>query len=372
MFGAPVRRLIPDRTRLPKVAAGIRFIRLLSGFWCLVDLAAPSLAAIPQVAGEMSREVRLISSGTSGRVTVEVRPDAAACPGLAPRTVSAVTPGEAMIDVSGCQAWRLSCLGRVFCDARLASEDEAPVALSLFPAVRVQGRIQVTRNHGPPEALLISGRLRRRGDTAKVEFDLEVPVQEQGAFAFRAPDGALDLRIAATELAPVYRWNVQPKDGALELGVLEMVPGGSILGYVVDADTGYPVASAMVSATAAGLPGLPIDDQEAAKSIPEPAARTNDRGAFQLRSLAPGAYRLKAEHPDFLTVEPPEIGVVQNAETILGGDIVLSKPLLLRVLIDPLASPTDHLGRSPSPTRRPRPTLPRSRRIWKGTRSSIA
>ena len=304
----------------------------------LIGLAVPLLAT-PRAVGDVSREVRMVGSGVSGRVTLEARPDAAACPGLPPRTVSAVAPGKAVIGLSGCQSWRLSCLGRVFCAANIDRDAEGASTLTLFPAARVRGRLQAPRTHGLPESILVSGRLRDQGDTAKVDFDFEVPAEDQGGFVFRAPDGPLDLRIAAKDLAPAYRWNVRPKEGILELGVLKMVSGGSILGYVVDGDTGYPVASATVSATAAGLDGLPIADQEAATSLPAPSARTNDRGAFQLKSLAPGAYRLKAEHPDFLTVEPPGIGVVRNAETILGGDIALSKPLALRILIDPLASP---------------------------------
>ncbi len=193
-----------------------------------------------------------------------------------------------------------------------------------------------------PEQAHVSGRARGENLDSDVEFVLQSTVDEEGTIAFNVPAGTIDLRIAASNLAPIYRWNVRQENGHADLGRLQMVPGASLFGYVVDADTGYPVPAATITAIPAGTENLPISDQEARAAMPDTSARTNERGNFQLLSVTPGAYRLKADHPDYLTVYPAEITVVRNAETILRGNIGLSPPLRLHLEIAPPRSPGGH------------------------------
>lgn len=312
--------------------------------WSLIALSTSAFAAVPSPTGETRREVRFAGPPMSGPVTLEVLADPALCPGVAPREQKIAVPGSAAVDVSGCSSWDLTCSGKAFCSFSLSAPiaEDRPMTVDVYPAADVRGQISVPRQHAVPRRILVSGRMRDDSPGAAVDFALESEVDEEAGISFNVPAGAIDLRIAAEDLAPTYRWNVRPEAGVIDLGRLEMVPGGSLLGYVVDADTGLPVDGARITAVAAGFENLPVDDKNARTSIPEPPARSNERGSFQLTSLSPRAYRLRVEHPDYLTVEPAEVSIVRNAETILGGDVLLSKPLRLRLQIDPPRSPYGH------------------------------
>ena len=176
----------------------------------------------------------------------------------------------------------------------------------------------------------------------KSEIDLAVTLGEDGEFSFVAPSAPLDLRIAAAGLAPAYRWKASPREGVVDIGRLELVPGGSMLGYVVDTETDYPVPGAKVSVLPADLDALPAEDRAARANMAPPPTLTDERGAFQLLSLTPGAYRLRVEHTGYLTVEPAAVQIVRDAETLLGGNIMISPPLSLRLLIDPPTAPAGH------------------------------
>lgn len=193
-----------------------------------------------------------------------------------------------------------------------------------------------------PDRVAVSGRA-RQADSEKepVAFELTVEVNDHGRISFGVPEATVDLRIATAGMAPAYRWQARPRDGVIDLGNLELRPGGSILGYVVDAQTGGPVDGAVLRAVPAGVEELPTADQQARVALPAPIARSDPRGAFQLVSLPPGAYRLQAEHPDYLASLPADVSVIRDAETVLGGDVTLSRPLSLRLTIDPPRAPED-------------------------------
>ena len=311
------------------------------GVWVLLVLVIPAaMVAAPSTTG-VSQEIQLV--GSLGRATITLQADSALCPGLAPRQLAASVPGTVQVEVSGCSSWRLVCSGAWFCSASLSDPGlaELPVVLDVYPAVRVMGRLEVPRLEALPDQVVISGRARQVGEAKEpVDFELTAEVGENGAIAFNAPVSPVDLRIAAHAMAPAYRWKAWPRDGVIELGVVELAPGGSLLGYVVDAQTGFPVVGATLRVVPAGLDELPVADRDARVSLPAPVARSDERGGFQLVALPPGAYRLIAEHLGYLASKPAEVSVVRDAETILGGDVVLSRPLRLRLVIDPPLSPT--------------------------------
>ncbi len=343
-------------------------LRILVGLW---SLALGAMASTPlsttttTPAAGSTRAWNLVGFGARGPVTLELVPDASLCPLTASRqqtvkvagTVPGMVTSEAVAQSTrGCPAWTVSCAGDAYCSATLSDTEssetgspavnQAPLAISVYPAVDVQGVVVVPRTVDLPETVSISGRVRPGQPLVPGEPELAFAttstLSAEGAIAFKIPAGTVDLRLAAETLSPAYRWNVHPVDGTIDLGRLELVPGGSLLGYVIAHDTELPVPDVTITAIPAGIENAPIDDQEANRNTRTPATRSNTRGSFQLTALAPGAYRLRAEHPDYLPVEPAEIRVVRNAETILGSDIVLSDPLQLSVTIDPPISPSGH------------------------------
>ncbi len=342
------------------------------GLWALTTLVAlgpiqSSLAApestAPASTATTVRGWNLVGFDVHGAVTLELAPDKTQCPLAEPWRQAVQVPGRVTAQAVeratvGCATWTLTCVGDFFCSADLAINEPgeapltvaplavAPLAVGIYQAVSVKGRVTVPRTVDLPEHVKVSGRVRpgkqKALDEPELEFTASATLDAEGRIVFKIPTGAVDLRIAAEALAPAYRWNMRPVDATIDLGRLELVPGGSLLGYVIARETEFPVPGVTITALPAGVEGAPIADQEASHNTRAPSARSNNRGSFQLTALAPGAYRLRAEHPDYLAVEPAEIRVVRNAETILGGDIVLSPPLRLSVTIDPPTSPSGH------------------------------
>ncbi len=324
-------------------------------------------------AGPVDATWSFIGFDIRGPMTVELKPNVGACPEAKPRQLTVSVPGtvkpeRAAEATAGCPAWTLTCSGDAYCSASIATEPllkprsaSVPSAegstasnllmVSVYPAAAVHGRIAVARGVALPRQVTVSGSVRpesvrpgrdRVPGDPDLEFVATVILDKDGKITFKAPIGTLDVRIAAENLAPAYRWNMRPTGTAVDLGRLEMTTGASLFGYVVSADTHLPVPGVTITAIPAGLEHAPITDQEASQRTRSSSARSQERGFFQLTALTPGAYRLRAEHPRYLTVEPPEVQVVSDAETVLRGDIVLSTPLELRVEIDPPISPGGH------------------------------
>ncbi len=343
------------------------------------DEGAPaSEPVVAEAAQAIPATWSFIGFGVWGSITVDLTPDRVACPQAAPQQHAVTVPGmiqpsAVAVVTAGCPVWTLTCAGDVYCSMAISSEPflEAPsveaapmespstetppgktpaaanvLAVGVYPAVAIRGQVAVPRAVELPDRVVVSGRVRpgreRVPGDPEFEFAATAKLDEDGKITFKAPNGTLDLRIAAEDLAPAYRWNVRPIEGTINLGRLLMVSGASLFGYVVAAETGLPVPGVIVTAIPAGIEHAPITDQEASRHTRSLSARSQERGFFQLTALTPGAYRLQAEHPDYLPVEPAEVQVVRDAETILRGDIVMSPPLALRVEIDPPVSPAGH------------------------------
>ncbi len=83
--------------------------------------------------------------------------------------------------------------------------------------------------------------------------------------------------------------------------LVQMKKGGQIHGVVTD-DSGKPVAGTVVATLAKGYMDHPFGELARAfstSSITEATERTNKRGEFRLKLLAPGGYQLRVDHPSY-------------------------------------------------------------------------
>ena len=105
--------------------------------------------------------------------------------------------------------------------------------------------------------------------------------------SWSGPAGPIDFRIAAEGWAPVYHFDVESKQGSVELPQTKLVRGSSLSVFAVDTETGAAVPG--VTATV-HLPDAEHDDERAQRL--RTSARTNDRGFVQLQGIPPGTYDL--------------------------------------------------------------------------------
>jgi len=137
--------------------------------------------------------------------------------------------------------------------------------------------------------------------------------------------------------------NVAPVDGVLDAGVVEMTRGGVVRGVVKDAESGEPVAGAVVQMVG----GLP---QQLAM-VGGASAHTGEDGRFELRGVPLEATAIFARHPDY-PVDPqiarelfggragPGGPIFPEGSTELEKDLVLAKGETLRgVVLDPEGEP---------------------------------
>lgn len=103
---------------------------------------------------------------------------------------------------------------------------------------------------------------------------------------------------------------------------IQLTKGGSIKGRLVDAATGSPVVGAQISSHDGNTPAGQFDpffEHLGASRATERKVRSNDDGAFDMKSLAPGRYRLKIEHPDFTYTWVEDLNVAESNATDAGS-----------------------------------------------------
>jgi hypothetical protein len=105
---------------------------------------------------------------------------------------------------------------------------------------------------------------------------------------------------------------------------------GSISGRVVDAVTGAPIPTAMVTLEAAGAPALLIDGQAGVPIAAVRSAVTAETGAYRFADLLPGWYRLRVERLGYRSA-------TLEVEVRRPGDAIVSVGLgVLPVELEPL------------------------------------
>jgi protocatechuate 3,4-dioxygenase beta subunit len=127
---------------------------------------------------------------------------------------------------------------------------------------------------------------------------------ESGRFELWAEPGGVSLRALAEGYADAETDSVAPT----KLAEIFMTPESVITGVVVHAETGAPVASATLQASAAGFfsrgSGMALSDEE---------------GRFRINGLAPGIYDLVAVTDELYgeSSEQIHLGLAQEAEAIV-------------------------------------------------------
>lgn len=158
-----------------------------------------------------------------------------------------------------------------------------------------------------------------------------VATDASGRFEIRSlPAGTFDLAVRARGFAPltVPALAIPAGKGTTDLGTVQLAPGGTIHGVVVDPQ-GEPVADAEVQPWGAERAGVMIRAGRASDDGPAPVFTAAD-GTFTLEDLAPGAaLDLVVTHPGYGPGAAP--GVAVPSETPV------------RVVLQPAARVSGHV-----------------------------
>lgn len=224
---------------------------------------------------------------------------------------------------------------------------ESPITLSLYPAARVSGHLEVPRGQDLPEEveLRLEVSSRAPADAADPPIPrtaVRCPTQE-GGFACTVPAMRLDLRIAAEGFVPHYRWDVSPEAGGeLPLGTLKLATGGSVVGWLEAGEPGAlegRPAQVVLERASASVVTSSAERQRFDRSKLEAASTAS--GFFQLAGVPPGEYRLVATHPKAGEGSFFPLRVEADRETALPHPVKLYPPAPIRAGVSP---PQDPLG----------------------------
>jgi hypothetical protein len=254
-------------------------------------------------------------------------------------------PGRAlMLDLDPRREWRLSidvpgCWAPEATLDPTASRSEHDVLL--WRAGAVAGHLVLERHEQAPEALEV------RLTPVLGEMDTErppivsivCPVQDM-RFTCRLPAERFDLRIAAEDFIPVYRWDVMVAPGATrDLGDISLERGASLSGWIVTESSLSDRPQVQVVPEVVGGTGTRTGERLSQRAL---SVETTERGFFHVRGIAPGSYRVLAQAPGHGTAERAPVIIEERCEHVLEEPLVLEPFAEVAVSVDPPVGPALH------------------------------
>lgn len=289
---------------------------------------------------------RIVSGGArEADVTVAIETISESdAPGVEPQRIELAVPGSIQVRPTSPAPWRIRLLSNELWapDLVVTQPLEEPVPLEIFETAELEVEMSAAEISSLPdrlEASFVSPEHYGPNDRKKVPPGV-VPCEVEGPKAVcRVPAGRLDLRFQTTGAAPVYRWGIELDPGQpYDLGKIEWVPGGSVVGFVLD-EEGWPEENAEVRLS---LPPADRQDPKTAARFQEMAftVSTNDRGFFQIDGIGPGAYRIEASKSGAALARSPGVVVIRgDLEEKLSDPLVLKAAASLAISLQPPLDP---------------------------------
>lgn len=282
--------------------------------------------------GEVSATLPLVATPMGGVVTDEV---------VSPVETRIRVPGERVLDLMPGVVWKLSVVAPGFHAAErsfyLDNAGSAPVRVQVWRTGEVEGRLPLDAELGGLAGLVEGVGVANRGKTRLPPTEVQCRVGSR-TWSCEVPATTLDLWLHVPGHATELMFGVEvPPGRTVDLGLLDPVPGASILGEIErPPETESDAAQAPEVVLRLARSGE--SDEELQRVRPHPR-----RGLFQFKGLQPGSYALGGRHPHWVagTVEP--VIVHPGRETRLRLPLVFGPPLSLSVTVspseDPLARP---------------------------------
>ena len=259
-----------------------------------------------------------------------------------PVQLTAKAPSVLSIDLVGSSPWTISVEADGMWSLPVVLDGPPrPVRVPLYPARSLHAVVKVPDGAALPDAITLRLRRSESAEAAShfAEALLACPLDGRGQLRCSVPALAkLDLRLRAPGFASRFFWDLDLSQRAAKvepysLGEVRLRPGASVVGNV-DVPPGIPPSEISVRLeNAAGSP--PPGDEEPLLAFRAYTGTVDERGFFSIEGLAPGLYRLIAEHPDLAPVELDPVKVLGGAQTEIREPLVLVRPRPLNLVVVP-------------------------------------
>ncbi len=212
---------------------------------------------------------------------------------------------------------------------------------AMWPLGRIAGTVRRPRGTLPQHVVVTTlAAPILRGPTAFPRGLINCPIDSKGAWSCELPATRYDLGVSVEGYVPQYLWGVQVPAGAtVALGQYPLERGASVAGWVISPDAPLDPRHSRVGLTFASL----TDDLTAA----DRARRTRREvaisavGFFQFSGVAPGLYDLSAAQPGLAETRVGGILVQAATESFLREPLILHKPRVLDLNLEPPVDPFD-------------------------------
>jgi hypothetical protein len=203
----------------------------------------------------------------------------------------------------------------------------ASVHLIVYRASIVTGR--VTARGVVPSRLIA----RFQGAAGAAPRGDAVCTIERRSFSCPVPAARLDLSLKAPGCVTRYRWNVDAAAQTADVGVVDLVPGATLTGYV-SVRRGVPLEKAVVSAAPMRpAPAFDVADRSRG-ALESQRVPVNGHGFFHFDGIAPGDYTLEASAGTLRSARQ-QVRVIETAEAELRTPLALEEPHDVEVLVHP-------------------------------------
>lgn len=211
------------------------------------------------------------------------------------------------------------------------------LTLDLWPLGTVSGIVLVEPGLKPPTAVLVktlaSPAMLKRPKMP--EGVLSCPIDAKGQWRCSLPAARYDMVVSANGMTPHYLFGIEvPPHRDASLGPLRLGKSGSVAGFVVvegaalDAEQCIVRVAHLASCDADPALALRIDQAAVEKNVlPD--------GFFQVAGLEAGLYVVEVRQPGSAPARSVGVKVERDAETFLAEPLMLSRPIILEVAIEP-------------------------------------
>ncbi|MGA8809363.1 MAG: carboxypeptidase-like regulatory domain-containing protein [Thermoanaerobaculia bacterium] len=215
--------------------------------------------------------------------------------------------------------WELRVIDEHLWAAPVFMRSEDPIEIKVWPTVPLKGTTKGVTTLRAGFRPLEAG-----GAAGEVECSVKGE-----SWMCAIPAGKYDLRFSSAGSAPEFRFDVTVRDDPKPI-TLKFVPGASLSGRVeVVPGVKLPADGVIVTLTSAGGEG----------AVWKSEARSNAKGFFQFKGLAPGDYSIRGEATGGLTTQPEGIKMLAAAAAELNGSLLLDLPKKLTVTVFPRLDP---------------------------------
>ena len=225
-----------------------------------------------------------------------------------------------------------------------AGSGALPHRMELWPTGRLAGRLRSPEREAElPDALRVSFQTPHTiGREAAIPRSVrDCPLSRDGGWTCELPATALDVAIRVPGFVAERFWGIEvPRGDSRDLGVLVLRRGAFVAGWVrfAEGDGGPAGCTARLFPFVPGGPEMATAER-ASRTAAEGAVL--DNGFVQLGPVAAGTYVLEVTHPGYAPARVFPLRLWRHEETALRDPIVLRRPLVIQIQIDP---PSDWRG----------------------------